>query len=226
MSDDILECEQAADCLLPMGITSAFRFVPCSFRPNCSPACHAGENVATEYKVSREAQDEFAAESFRRAAAAQKAGKFKDEIVPVKVKWTDPKTEEEKEITVSQDDGIREGVTKESLSKLKPVFSKTGSTHAGNASQVRSRSPYRFRRTVIDLFLSLPPPRRSRTAPRQSSSPAAPRQKNLASRSSPSSPARPSPASSPSSWVSVRRLRSPRCSRRRESRRMRSTCTS
>ncbi|BGP05103.1 3-ketoacyl-CoA thiolase with broad chain length specificity [Rhodotorula toruloides] len=116
MSDDILECEQAADCLLPMGITS--------------------ENVATEYKVSREAQDEFAAESFRRAAAAQKAGKFKDEIVPVKVKWTDPKTEEEKEITVSQDDGIREGVTKESLSKLKPVFSKTGSTHAGNASQV------------------------------------------------------------------------------------------
>ncbi|BGP45149.1 3-ketoacyl-CoA thiolase with broad chain length specificity [Rhodotorula kratochvilovae] len=116
MSDDILSCQAAADCLLPMGITS--------------------ENVATEYNVSREQQDAFAAESFQRAAAAQKAGKFKDEIVAVKTKWVDPKTEEEKEIVVTEDDGIRAGVTKESLSKLKPVFSKTGSTHAGNASQV------------------------------------------------------------------------------------------
>ena len=52
------------------------------------------------------------------------------------MKWTDPKTEEEKEIIVDQDDGIRPGVTKESLAKLKPAFSKEGSTHAGNASQV------------------------------------------------------------------------------------------
>jgi acetyl-CoA acyltransferase 1 len=52
------------------------------------------------------------------------------------VKWTDPKTEEEKEVIVDADDGIREGVTKESLSKLKPAFSKDGTTHAGNASQV------------------------------------------------------------------------------------------
>ncbi|GJN87723.1 hypothetical protein Rhopal_000678-T1 [Rhodotorula paludigena] len=116
MSESVMENEQAADCLLPMGITS--------------------ENVATEYKVTREAQDAFAAASFQRAAAAQKAGKFKAEIVPVKTKWVDPKSDEEKEITVTEDDGIRDGVTKESLSKLKPVFSKTGSTHAGNASQV------------------------------------------------------------------------------------------
>lgn len=52
------------------------------------------------------------------------------------MKWTDPKTEEEKEIIVDADDGIREGVTKEGLAKLKPAFSKDGTTHAGNASQV------------------------------------------------------------------------------------------
>ncbi|GAA5830531.1 hypothetical protein JCM11251_002504 [Rhodosporidiobolus azoricus] len=115
-SEKVLETPEAADCLLPMGITS--------------------ENVAATYNVTRDAQDAFAAASFARASAAQKAGKFRDEIVPVKVKVTDPKTDEEREIVVDQDDGIREGVTKESLGKLKPVFSKTGSTHAGNASQV------------------------------------------------------------------------------------------
>ncbi|GAA5901648.1 uncharacterized protein JCM6883_000351 [Sporobolomyces salmoneus] len=115
-SETVLENEAAADCLLPMGITS--------------------ENVAAEYNVSRDAQDAFAATSFQRAAAAQKAGKFDSEIVPVKTKIVDPKTGDEHEIVVSKDDGIRDGVTKESLSKLKPVFSKTGSTHAGNASQV------------------------------------------------------------------------------------------
>ncbi|KAM0747222.1 thiolase [Meredithblackwellia eburnea MCA 4105] len=116
MSESILDFEPAADCLLPMGITS--------------------ENVASKYNVSREAQDAFAAASFQKAHAAQKAGKFDWEIVPTTVKVTDPKSGEEHEVTVKADDGIRDGVTKESLSKLKPVFSKTGSTHAGNASQV------------------------------------------------------------------------------------------
>ncbi|WVQ72274.1 hypothetical protein IAR50_001824 [Cryptococcus sp. DSM 104548] len=116
ISEDVLSNPQAADCLVPMGITS--------------------ENVAKEYGISRDVQDTFAANSFGKAAAAQKAGKFKEEIVPVKVKWTDPKTEEEKEIIVDADDGIRAGVTKDSLAKLKPAFSKDGFTHAGNASQV------------------------------------------------------------------------------------------
>ncbi|KAM0787093.1 hypothetical protein ACM66B_006351 [Microbotryomycetes sp. NB124-2] len=116
MSETVMENEQAADCLLPMGITS--------------------ENVASKYGITREQQDDFAAKSFQKAAAANKAGKFKDEIVPVTVKVIDPKTDEEKEVTVTEDEGIRDGVTKESLGKLKPVFSKTGSTHAGNASQV------------------------------------------------------------------------------------------
>lgn len=115
-SDVVLENREAADCLVPMGITS--------------------ENVAADYSISREKQDAFAAHSFQKAANAQKAGKFKDEIVPVKVRWTDPKTGEEKVIVVDADDGVRAGVTAESLSKLKPAFSQTGSTHAGNASQV------------------------------------------------------------------------------------------
>ncbi|QRV89187.1 hypothetical protein RhiJN_17205 [Ceratobasidium sp. AG-Ba] len=115
-SDAVMSNQESADCLIPMGITS--------------------ENVAAQYKISRETQDKFAAHSFAKAAAAQKAGNFKAEIVPVKTKWVDPKTEKETEIVVDRDDGVREGVTPESLAKLKPAFSKTGSTHAGNASQV------------------------------------------------------------------------------------------
>ncbi|GFZ44584.1 acetyl-CoA C-acyltransferase [Saitozyma sp. JCM 24511] len=116
MSDAVLANPESADCLLPMGITS--------------------ENVAKQYNISRDVQDTFAANSFAKAAEAQKLGKFKSEIVPVKVKWTDPKSEEEKEVIVDADDGIRAGVTKESLAKLKPAFAKDGTTHAGNASQV------------------------------------------------------------------------------------------
>ncbi|ORX35051.1 Thiolase, N-terminal domain-domain-containing protein [Kockovaella imperatae] len=116
MSDAVLSNPESADCLLPMGITS--------------------ENVAKQYNITRDAQDSFAADSYAKAAAAQKAGKFREEIVPVRVKWSDPKSEDEKEIIVDSDDGIREGVTKESLSKLKPAFAKDGATHAGNASQV------------------------------------------------------------------------------------------
>ncbi len=67
----------------------------------------------------------------RRPLAANKAGKFRDEIVPITVKWIDPKTEKESTIVVDQDDGIRDGVTAESLGKLKPAFSKDGFTHAG-----------------------------------------------------------------------------------------------
>ncbi|KAI0817014.1 acetyl-CoA acetyl transferase [Trametes gibbosa] len=115
-SELVLQNKEAEDCLLPMGITS--------------------ENVAADYGITRPVQDAFAAASFQKAAAAQKAGKFKEEIVPIKVKWVDPKTEEEKEIVVADDDGVRDGVTAESLAKLKPAFKKDGTTHAGNASQV------------------------------------------------------------------------------------------
>ena len=110
-SEEVLEIQEAEDCLIPMGITS--------------------ENVAKQFNISRQTQDEFAAKSFQKAAAANKAGKFKAEIVPIKAKFVDPKTEKVVEIVVDQDDGIRDGVTAASLAKLKPAFSKDGSTHAG-----------------------------------------------------------------------------------------------
>lgn len=114
-SEFVLQNKEAEDCLLPMGITS--------------------ENVAKDFGVTRAAQDEFAASSFQKAAKAQKEGKFKGEILPIKVKVQDAEGKE-REVLVEHDDGVREGVTKESLSKLKPAFAKDGSTHAGNASQV------------------------------------------------------------------------------------------
>ncbi|GLB38359.1 putative thiolase family protein [Lyophyllum shimeji] len=115
-SPAVLENQQARDCLIPMGITS--------------------ENVARDFGLTRVEQDTFAAHSFQKACAALKAGKFTSEILPVTAKVVDPKTGEEKEVLVDHDDGIREGVTVETLSKLKPAFTKDGSTHAGNASQV------------------------------------------------------------------------------------------
>ncbi|KAK2454073.1 Thiolase family protein [Trifolium repens] len=108
--------EQAQNCLLPMGITS--------------------ENVAGRFGVSRKEQDEAAVESHRRAAAATASGKFKDEIIPVSTVIVDPKTGEEKSVTISVDDGIRPNATLSDLSKLKPVFKKDGTTTAGNSSQV------------------------------------------------------------------------------------------
>lgn len=78
----------------------------------------------------------MAARSHARALAAQTSGRFDREIVPIKTRWVDPKTGEEKSIVVTKDDGIREGVTPASLSKLRAVFKKDGTTTAGNSSQV------------------------------------------------------------------------------------------
>ncbi|KAK7833181.1 3-ketoacyl-coa thiolase 2 [Quercus suber] len=108
--------EQAQNCLLPMGITS--------------------ENVAHRFGVTRQEQDQAAVESHQRAAAATASGKFKDEIIPVPTKIVDPKTGDEKPVTISIDDGIRPNARFSDLAKLKPVFKKDGSTTAGNSSQV------------------------------------------------------------------------------------------
>jgi len=89
------------------------------------------EAVADRFNVSRKEQDEFAVESHRRAAAAQAAGKFKEQTVPITVK-----TEDGKEITVTQDEGVRADTTFAGLSKLKPAFKEGGSTTAGNSSQL------------------------------------------------------------------------------------------
>ena len=89
------------------------------------------ENVAKQYGVSRSQQDEFAVASQNKAEAAQKAGKFKDEIVPVMIpqRKGDP-------VVFSDDEFIKTGATLESLSGLRPAFSKDGSVTAGNASGI------------------------------------------------------------------------------------------
>jgi acetyl-CoA acyltransferase 1 len=116
MSEELLAHQAAAECRVPMGQLS--------------------EQMAQDRKIPRTAQDAFAARSFQKAVEAQNQGLFDQEIAPLTVKWVDPKTEEEKTITVSKDDGVRQGITKESLSKIRPAFAEDGSIHAGNASQV------------------------------------------------------------------------------------------
>jgi len=81
--------------------------------------------------LSREAQDEFAAKSHERAAAAQKEGRFADEITPVSI----PQRRGEP-MVVDSDEGVRPGTSPESLAALKPAFSKDGTITAGNASQI------------------------------------------------------------------------------------------
>lgn len=121
LSPFLEEHGEAKKCSIPMGITN--------------------ENVATSFNITRKDQDEFAAASYNKAAAAVEQGLFKEEILPIEVDVKGPKTEDgkpgkSKRVLVSQDEGPRAGVTPESLSKLKPAFKKNGTTHAGNASQI------------------------------------------------------------------------------------------
>jgi acetyl-CoA C-acetyltransferase len=88
------------------------------------------ENVAREWQITREMQDEFALKSQNKAEAAQKAGRFKDEIVPVTVK------ERKGERVVEDDEYIRHGATLEGMQKLRPAFDKDGSVTAANASGI------------------------------------------------------------------------------------------
>ncbi|MGK5024743.1 acetyl-CoA C-acetyltransferase [Janthinobacterium sp. RB2R34] len=86
------------------------------------------ENVAKKYEVSRAEQDEFALQSQLKAEAAQKAGKFKDEILPLEI------ASKKGTIVFDSDEYIKPGSTLESLAGLRPAFSKEGSVTAGNAS--------------------------------------------------------------------------------------------
>ena len=89
------------------------------------------ENVAEKYHVTREEQDQFALESHQKACAAIKAGKFKEEILPVELK------DRKGNVTVfDTDEGPRDGQTIEKLAKLKPCFVKNGTVTAGNSSSL------------------------------------------------------------------------------------------
>ncbi len=88
------------------------------------------ENVAEKYGISREEQDAFAAASQQKAEAAQKAGRFKDEIVPVEI------VSRKGRVVFDTDEFVKHGTTAESLAGLKPAFEKAGSVTAGNASGI------------------------------------------------------------------------------------------
>jgi len=91
---------------------------------------NTAENVAKQWQITREQQDAFAVASQNKAEAAQKAGKFMDEIAPVTIKTR------KGDIVVDQDEYIKHGVTLETVGKLRPAFEKEGSVTAGNASGI------------------------------------------------------------------------------------------
>lgn len=88
------------------------------------------ENIAEQWQITRETQDAFAAASQNKAEAAQEAGKFEDEILPVTIK------NRRGDIVVTQDEYIRKGVTAEGLSAMRPAFKKDGTVTAANASGI------------------------------------------------------------------------------------------
>ncbi len=133
------------------GGTESMSMVPMSghvYAPNpdladINPEVYMGmgltaENVAREYGVTRQEQDEFALRSHQNAAAAIAAGKYQDEIVPLPVEVTEvgpdgkPRT---KQFVFDTDEGVRRDTSLEALGKLKPVFAAKGSVTAGNSSQ-------------------------------------------------------------------------------------------
>jgi acetyl-CoA C-acetyltransferase len=109
------------DLMINDGLTDAFSQV------------HMGitaENIAEKYNISRAEQDEFSTQSQNKAEAAQNAGKFKEEIVPIEI-------QDKKETkTFANDEFIRHGVKVEDLAKLRPAFKKDGTVTAGNASGI------------------------------------------------------------------------------------------
>ena len=88
------------------------------------------ENVAKKWQITRQQQDEFAVKSQNKAEAAQKAGKFKDEIAPVTIKTR------KGDVVVADDEYPKHGTTMETMGKLRPAFDKEGTVTAGNASGI------------------------------------------------------------------------------------------
>lgn len=100
---------------------------------------HTAENVAQRFGISRDDQDRFAADSHRKAAAAIREGKFRDEIVPVATSLKgigEDGRPWEKPLVLDTDEGVRPDTTWEGLAKLKPAFAAGGSITAGNSSQM------------------------------------------------------------------------------------------
>jgi acetyl-CoA acyltransferase len=121
---------------------TGFRFNPNPYLVENMPEAYMGmgftaENVAEEFEVSRQAQDEFALRSHQRAMAAQADGRFDDEIVPIEIEEVTVGRNGDREVETilfDRDEHIRPGTTLEALAKLKPVFKNGGTVTAGNSS--------------------------------------------------------------------------------------------
>jgi acetyl-CoA C-acetyltransferase len=109
------------DTMMMDGLTDAFHRYPMGM---------TAENVAKQFQITREEQDKFAVASQNKAEAAQKAGKFKDEIAPVTIKGR------KGDVIVSDDEYIKKGVTVEGIAGLRPAFDKAGTVTAANASGI------------------------------------------------------------------------------------------
>ena len=111
----IFDHEVARNCMMPMGMTS--------------------DGLASKYGVTRQEQDQLAVSSHDKALRAQEMGLFDEEIIPITVNLKDADGNE-KEVTVSKDEGPRKGTSLEGLGKLKGAFGPDGTTTAGNSSQI------------------------------------------------------------------------------------------
>ena len=139
MADVLVAGGAESMSLVPM---SGHHFAPNPAMAELNPDVYLGmgltaENVAQKYGVSREDQDAFALRSHLRAAAAQDAGKFKDEIVPVETEnvWFEGGQRRRAAAVVDADEGPRRDTNAAALAKLRPVFAVKGSVTAGNSSQ-------------------------------------------------------------------------------------------
>jgi 3-oxoadipyl-CoA thiolase len=113
--------------------TIGWRFVNPNFPHSTEAMGETGENVAELHNVSREDQDEFAAASHQRAAAAWDAGVFDEEVIPIEAP---PLSRKASATLVERDEGIRPDTTAETLAKLRPAFREGGTVTAGNSSQI------------------------------------------------------------------------------------------
>ncbi|MGB0806400.1 MAG: thiolase family protein [Salibacteraceae bacterium] len=139
-----------ADCIIAGGVETmspipfgGWRLVPNAKISKENPEWYWGmgltaEAVAQQYKISREAQDEFAYHSQRKAAEAIESGRFKSGIIPIDVEqvYLDENGKRQvRNYVADTDEGVRAGTTVEALSRLRPVFDAKGTVTAGNASQ-------------------------------------------------------------------------------------------
>ncbi len=146
-----------ADCIIAGGVETMSSMPMGGWRPGIdlniatnNPSYYWGmgltaEAVASEYKITREEQDEFSFQSHMKSLKANEEGTFKDDIAPITVKdvYLDAKEQrQEREIVFEVDEGPRKGTTIEALSKLRPVFNPRGSVTAGNSSQTSDGASY------------------------------------------------------------------------------------